>query len=69
MMSDKKTTRKSEVTPKGAVEVDEKDLEQAAGGSLNFTRPSETLSVNYTGLETEKAGAQDLTAKAPELKL
>ena len=63
-MADKE--RKTEAAPKGAIEVDEKDLDQAAGGSLNFTRPTEsakpteTLSINYTGLESEKAGTQDL---------
>jgi hypothetical protein len=62
-MADKE--RKTEAAPKGAVEVDEKDLDQAAGG-LNFTRPTESakptesLSINFTGLEGEKEGTQDL---------
>jgi hypothetical protein len=68
MMSDKKTTAKSDATPKGAVEVDEQDLEQAAGGSLNFTRTGDGL-INYTGLEAPKVTTQDLAAIAPEKKI
>ena len=68
-MADKE--RKTEAAPKGAVEVDEKDLDQAAGG-LNFTRPTdsakptESLSINYTGLESEE-GTQDLAAGGPHV--
>jgi len=70
-MADKE--RKTEAAPKGAVEVDEEDLDQAAGGSLNFTRPTdstkptESLSINYTGLESEKEGTQDLAAGGPHV--
>jgi hypothetical protein len=63
-MADKE--RKTKAAPKGAVEVDEKDLEQAAGGSLNFTRPTESLSINYTGLESEE-GTQNLAAGGPHV--
>ena len=69
MMTDKKPDQEKQVTTEGAVEVDEKDLEQAAGGSLNFTRPTESLSINFTRVETEKVGTQDLTATAPEMKI
>jgi hypothetical protein len=69
MMTDKKPDQEKQVTPEGAVEVDEKDLEQAAGGSLNFTRPTESLSINFTRVETETVETQDLTVKAPEVKI
>ena len=42
MMSDEKPQKDSEATPKGAAEIDEKDLDKAAGGSdvfsLNFSK-------------------------------
>jgi hypothetical protein len=34
MMTDKKPDQEKQVTPEGAVEVNEKDLEQAAGGAI-----------------------------------
>ena len=69
-MADKE--RKTEAAPEGAVEVDEKDLDKAAGG-LNFTRPgesakpTESLSINFTGLEGEKEGTQDLASGGPHV--
>ena len=41
MMADDKTGNEEEVTPKGAVEVEEKDLDKAAGGAMDFNRPAE----------------------------
>ena len=35
-MTDKQTDQEKQVTPKGAVEVDEKQLDQAAGGADVF---------------------------------
>ena len=44
MMSDEKPQKDSEATPKGAAEIDEKDLDKAAGGA-------ESLSLNFSKLE------------------
>ena len=46
----------NEVTPKGAVEVEEEDLDQASGGSLNFTKPGESDSVGYSKISYDLAG-------------
>ena len=71
MMNDK--VRKRDAAPQGAVEVDERELDKAAGG-LNFTRPTESLSINYIGLESDEQDTQDLAAGggphvAPEKKI
>ena len=34
-MGDEKSNKEKEVTPKGAVEIDDTDLDQAAGGATN----------------------------------
>lgn len=39
-MADEKPVQEKEVTPKGAVEVDEKDLEQAEGGISGYSAPT-----------------------------
>ena len=57
-MTDKKPEKEEEVTPKGAVEVNEKDLDQAAGGvliGLNQPKPAESISLNYGKIETNLA--------------
>ncbi len=42
-MADEQPEQEKEVTPKGAVEVDEKDLDKAEGGfSINFTKTATT---------------------------
>lgn len=58
-MADEKPGKEEEVTPKGAVEVDEKDLDQAAGGlGLSGGRgsddlPTESVSLNFSKIEVD----------------
>ena len=48
-MADDQPDKETAVTPKGAVEVDEKDLDQAAGGvSSGGDLPTESISLNYS---------------------
>ena len=54
-MTDKKPDQQKQVTPKGAVEVDEEKLDQAAGGALNFTKPTDSFSLNYSKIEYDAA--------------
>ena len=59
----------NEVTPEGAVEVNEEDLDQASGGSLNFTKPTDSFSLNYNKIDTNLAGQKfnptDLAGAGP----
>jgi hypothetical protein len=54
-MNDDQPNKENEVTPEGAVEIDEKDLDQASGGL-------ESLSFNYAKMEYagQKVMPQDL---------
>ena len=55
-MSDEQPDKAKEAAPKGAVEVDEKDLDQAAGGVLDGAQlPAESLSLNYAKVEFSQA--------------
>ena len=48
-MTDKKPDNESDAKPVGAVEVDEKDLDRAAGGvSSGGDLPTESISLNYS---------------------
>jgi hypothetical protein len=51
-MIDEQPDKESEVTPKGAVEVSEEELDQAAGGASGGDLPSESLSLNFSKIET-----------------
>ena len=54
-MTDEQADKEEEVTPEGAVEVDEEDLDQVAGGL-----PLETISLNYKKIgPTQKLVPQD----------
>ena len=55
-MTDEQAKNDNEVTPEGAVEVNEGDLDQASGGSLNFTKPTDSFSLNYSKIDTNLAG-------------
>jgi hypothetical protein len=68
-MSDKKPDKAKQVTPKGAVEVDEKDLDQAAGGVLiGLNQPSENISINYGKIETNlQKPTYDLSSGGPHV--
>jgi hypothetical protein len=45
-MSDEQPEKETEITPKGAVEVNEEDLDQAAGGASEV--PMDQVSLNYS---------------------
>jgi hypothetical protein len=55
-MADEQPNKEEEVTQKGAVEVNEEGLDQAAGGVLiglnqPAAKPEESLSINYNKIE------------------
>ena len=59
-MSDEQPDKAKEAEPTHAVEVDEKDLDQAAGGVLigllqPADKPAESISLNYGKIETNLA--------------
>ena len=77
-MADEQPEKETEVTSKGAVEIDEEDLDQAAGGVLiglnqPAAKPEESLSLNYNKIEfaAQKVAPSDpkscLNNKNPEL--
>ena len=47
-MTDKKPDQEQEVPPKGVVEVDEKDLDEAEGGISSYSVPTDSFSLNFT---------------------
>ena len=56
-MANEQPDKKEEVTPQGAVEVDEEDLDQAAGGlSMNYSK----IEMTYKPSKPQTA-PQDLT--------
>ena len=57
-MADEQSNKESEVTPKGAVEVDEKDLDQAAGGVSSGGDDTEREAANWNGPVTLDKAAQ-----------
>ena len=78
MMTEEKPDKESEATPKGAVEVDETDLDQAAGGVLiglnqPAANPTDSLSLNYAKVEFSQAQkvtpTYDLRTEDPEKKI
>ena len=54
--------KNDDVTPKGAVEVDESDLDQAAGGAASEV-PMDQVSLNYSKIvfdtSTQRVAGQD----------
>ena len=73
-MSDEQTDKAKEEAPKGAVEVEEKDLDQAAGGVLiGLSQPADSLSLNYAKVEFSQAQkvtpTYDLRTESPEKKI
>ena len=68
-MTDKKPDHEKQATPKGAVEIDEEQLEQAAGGAGDDL-PLESISLNYSKAEVDymrKAGGDPQLS--PEKKI
>lgn len=60
----------NEVTPKGAVEVEEGDLDQASGGISGYSKPTDNVSMNYNKIDVNLAGQKvapttDLTGAGP----
>ena len=73
-MTDKKPNKAKQAASKGAVEVDEKDLDQAAGGVLiGLSQPADSLSLNYAKVEFSQAQkvtpTYDLRTVDPEKKI
>ena len=69
-MTDKKPDQEKQATPKGAVELDEQQLEQAAGGAAGDDLPMESISLNYGKAEVDymrKAGGDPQLS--PEKKI
>ena len=56
--------REDEVTPAGAVEVDETELDQAAGGISGYSQPAETVATEVYKLPTDKADIKVFTPDA-----
>ena len=60
-MADEQPDKENEVTPKGAVEVNEEDLDQAAGGAAEV--PMDQVSLNYSKIvfdtSTQRVAPQD----------
>ena len=60
-MTDQQPDKENEVTPEGAVEVNEEDLDQAAGGASGI--PMEQVSLNYSKIvfdtSTQRVAPQD----------
>ena len=52
-MTEDKRENQEEVTPKGAVEVDEQDLDQVAGGAAGEI-PMDQVSLNYSKIEIDR---------------
>lgn len=63
-MADEQPDKETAVTPKGAVEVDEKDLDQAAGGAVDAFRPTGDVSLNYSKTDplVQKVAPTDVLA-------
>ena len=61
-MSDEQPSKENEVTPKGAVEVNEEDLDQVAGGAASEV-PMDQISLNYSKIvfdtSTQRVAPQD----------
>ena len=59
--------RDKEVTPDGAVEVNEQDLDQAAGGAIYMQQPADTFS--YEGDGTADKAGQTSAPQEPSIGL
>jgi hypothetical protein len=56
-MAHEKPDNENDVTREGAVEVNEEDLDQAAGGVLiGLNQPADSFSLNYGKIDTNLAG-------------
>ena len=67
------TKKQNEVTPEGTVEINEQDLDQAAGGALNFTSdqlkissPLTTQTSKILGDGSVKPGTYDLSTSTTQ---
>ena len=69
-MTDEHPKQEGDVTPKGAVEVSEEDLDQAAGGVLiGLLLPAvqkvDAASLNYSKIDTSLTGQKVAPSDAP----
>jgi hypothetical protein len=65
-----KAKKDEEVTPQGAVEVNEEELDQAAGGVLiGLLQPADSFSLNYSKIEYagQKVTPQNLGSGGPHV--
>ena len=65
-MTDKKPDQEQEATPKGAVEVDEEQLDEAAGGISSYSAPTDsealkTVKIDFTLGATREPTVSDAT--------
>jgi hypothetical protein len=74
-MADEQPNKEEEVTPKGAVEVKEEDLDRAAGGISGYSAPTiDDVSMNYNKIDTnlvQKVAPTDLKSAgqiSPDVK-
>ena len=67
-MADEQPEKEEEVTPKGAVEIDEETLDQAAGGIIIINNsPADNVSLNYSKIEfaAQKVAPNNLAGAGP----
>ena len=68
-MADEQPNKEGEVTPKGAVEVDEEELDQAAGGIIPIGggKPTDSFSLNFSKMQVvgQKVTPQNLAGAGP----
>ena len=67
-MADEQPKKEKEVTPQGAVEMTEEDLDQAAGGIIIINnQPADNVSLNYSKIEFagQKVAPNNLAGAGP----
>ena len=68
-MANERPKNDDEPTPQGAVEIDESDLDQAAGGvSSGGDMPTESVSLNFSKTQLDQAG-QKVAPQDPSIGL
>ena len=67
-MTDEQPDKETEVTPEGAVEVNEEDLDQASGGAAYLKMPVDQLKLNPGGEVSVKIDKSGYDLKGYDLK-
>ena len=65
-MAEEKPDQQKQATPAGAVEVDETDLDQAAGGISSYSVPTDSFSLNFTKTATTQQKVAPATTPPPD---